>query len=285
MTTTHITRGFDTTVRRNLDPADRGKWRRFWILCAVAGITLVPIAGTFILSLRSNNGTGDLTLENFVHVITETQVLAWLANSLQVTLATVVVSVLVAAPAGYVLSRGRSRLVGGYSLLLFVIQSLPVMTSVIPMFILFSSMGLADNLVGITVLYVASSMSVATWMMASYMDGIPDSLEEAAWIDGASVFGSFWHIVLRNSLPGILSTAIFTFLVAWNDYLVASIFLRSAGTFTLPIGVQTFFQQHSTDWGSVMAVAVIMMLPPTIIFATLNRYFSVGGVAGSLAGR
>lgn len=286
MTTTQLPRTLGSApVRRNLDPADRGKWKRFWLLIAIAAVALVPIAGTFILSLRSNNGTGDFTLENFIHVIADTQVVAWLLNSLQVTLATVIVSVLVAAPAGYVLSRGRSRLVEGYSLLLFVIQSLPVITSVIPLFILFSGMGLADNLIGITILYVASSMSVATWMMASYMDGIPGSLEEASWIDGASVFGSFWHIVLRNSLPGVLSTAIFTFLMAWNDYLVASIFLRSSGTFTLPIGVQTFFQQHSTDWGSVMAVAVIMMLPPAIVFATMNKYFSVGGVAGSLAGR
>ncbi|MCD4853317.1 carbohydrate ABC transporter permease [Arthrobacter sp. AK01] len=285
MTTTSLTRSPGTQVRRNMDPADRGKWKRFWILIVVASVALVPIAGTFILSLRSNNGTGGVTLDNFIHVLADTEVVAWLLNSLQVTLATVVVSVLVAAPAGYVLSRGRSRLVEGYSLLLFVIQSLPVITSVIPLFILFSGMGLADNLIGITILYVASSMSVSTWMMASYMDGIPDSLEEAAWIDGASVFGSFWHIVMKNSLPGILSTAIFTFLMAWNDYLVASIFLRSSGTFTLPIGVQTFFQQHSTDWGSVMAVAVIMMLPPAIVFAALNKYFSVGGVAGSLAGR
>ena len=77
-------------------------------------------------------------------------------------------------------------------------------------------------------------MAVATWMMAAYMDSIPISLEEAAWIDGASLFGGFVQVVLRNSLPGVLSTAIFTFLVSWNDYLVAIVFLRSATAFTLP---------------------------------------------------
>jgi multiple sugar transport system permease protein len=98
------------------------------------------------------------------------------------------------------------------------------------------------------------------------------------------VFSGFTRIVLRNSLPGILSTAIFTFLVSWNDYLVAIVFLRSQERFTLPIGVQTFFQQNGTDWGSVMALAVVMLLPPVIVFATLNKYFSVGGIGGSLAG-
>ncbi|HMS36990.1 MAG TPA: carbohydrate ABC transporter permease, partial [Arachnia sp.] len=188
-------------------------------------------------------------------------------------------------PAGYVLSRGRNRAVSAYSLLLFVIQSLPVITSVIPLFILFAKIGLADNLIGLTIVYVGSTMSVATWMMAAYFDSIPPALEEASWVDGCSVFGSFTKIVLRNSLPGILSTAIFAFLVAWNDYLVALVFLRSSNIFTLPVGIQSFFQQNSTDWGSVMAVSVVMLLPPTLIFALLNKYFSVGGIGGSLAGR
>ena len=196
----------------------------------------------------------------------------------------VLVSVAVAAPAGYVLSRGRSRAVSSYSLLLFVVQSLPVITAVIPLFILFAKLGLVDNLFGLGVIYVGASMSVATWMMAAYMDSIPPSLEQAAWIDGASVFGGFLRIVLRNSLPGVMSTAIFTFLVSWNDYLVAIVFLRSNERFTLPIGLQSFFQQNTTDWGSVMAVAVVMLAPPVIIFSTLNRYFSVGGIGGSLAG-
>ena len=103
-------------------------------------------------------------------------------------------------------------------------------------------------------------------------------------MDGCTVFKSFRLIVLRNSLPGILSTAIFSFLLAWNDYLVALVFLRSSEKFVLPVGVQSFFQQNSTNWGLVMAVAVVMMLPPVILFATLNKYFSVGGIGGSLAG-
>jgi multiple sugar transport system permease protein len=193
--------------------------------------------------------------------------------------------VIVAAPAGYVLSRGRSKLVSGYSLILFIVQSLPVVTAVIPLFILFAQVGLVDNLAGVTIIYVGSTMSVAIWMMAAYFDSIPISLEEAAWMDGCSVFGSFSRIVLRNSLPGVLSTAIFSFLLAWNDYLVAVVFLRSDENYTLQIGLQTFFQQNQTNWGLVMAVAVIMMLPPVLLFAMLNKYFSVGGIGGSLAGR
>jgi len=266
----------------------RGQWWRFVLILFITIVALVPVAVVLFLAFTpSVNSTtsGGFTLENFSSVFANTDVVLWLQNSLLVTLGTVIVSVIVAAPAGYVLSRGRSRAVSGYSLLLFVFQSLPVITSVIPLFILFANLGLVDNLGGLMIVYVASAMAVATWMMAAYMDSIPISLEEAAWIDGASLFRGFVQVVLRNSLPGVLSTAIFTFLVAWNDYLVAIVFLRSATAFTLPLGVQSFFQQNTTDWGGVMAVAVVMMIPPVLIFVLLNKYFSVGGIGGSLAGQ
>jgi multiple sugar transport system permease protein len=277
-----------TTARR--EPGTRGRWGRFAVILVFTVIALVPIYVTLFLSVRpgtssTSTSTSVFTLENFRRVFADTDVLTWLHNSLGVTLATVLISVIVAAPAGYVLSRARSRAVTGYSLLLFIIQSLPIITAIVPLFVLFAKLGLADNLIGIVIVYVGSTMSVATWMMAAYFDSIPQALEEAAWIDGCTVFGSFLRIVLRNSLPGILSTAIFAFLLAWNDYLVALVFLRSSNVLTLPVGLQSFFQQNATDWGPVMAVSVVMLLPPAIVFVVLNRYFSVGGIGGSLAGR
>jgi multiple sugar transport system permease protein len=270
------------------DKGEKGQWWRFLLLLAITVIVLITVVVVIWLSVRpgaNSTSTAFFTLSNFTHVFADTQTLTWLGNSLAVTLGVVVVSVVVAAPAGYVLSRGRSRAVSGYSLLLFVVQSLPVITSVIPLFILFAKLHLVDNLLGLGIIYVGASMSVAVWMMAAYMDSIPGTLEEAAWIDGASVFGGFWRIVLRNSLPGVLSTAVFTFLVSWNDYLVAIVFMRTSSKFTLPLGVESFFQQNVTDWGSVMAVAIVMMAPPVLVFAVLNRYFSVGGIGGSLAGQ
>jgi multiple sugar transport system permease protein len=257
---------------------------RYLLLTVITAILLIPIAVVVILAFRPTNG-GGVTLSNFTYIFQHTEVLAWLANSLQVSAATVVVSVVVGAPAGYVLARGRGRAIRSYALVLFVVQALPVITAVVPLFILFARVGLVDNLSGLMIIYVGSSAAVATWMMAAYVGTIPLSLEEAAWVDGCSVFGSFVRIVLRNSLPGILSTAVFTFLLSWNDYLVAVVFLRSQGTFTLPVGVESFFAQHSTNWGAVMGTAVVMMIPPVLVFGSLNRFFSVGGIGGSLAGR
>lgn len=280
-----------TLARLSSSPRKRagktGRWWRFTALAVIAVVVLVPLVAVVALSLQPSLGstaTGP-TLENYITVFTQTSVASWIGNSLLVTLATVVVAVVIAAQAGYVLSRGRGRLVVGFSLILFVVQSLPVITAVIPLFVLFAQLGLVDTLGGLVIIYVGATMSVAIWMMAAYFDSIPITLEEAAWIEGCSVFGSFTRVVLRNSLPGILSTAIFSFLLAWNDYLVAVVFLRSEQNYTLPIGLETFFQQNQTNWGPVMAVAVVMMVPPIIIFAVLNRFFSVGGIGGSLAGR
>lgn len=267
--------------------ASVGQWWRFLLILVVTVIALVPIGAVVVLSLQpalGSTSTSSVTFENFSAVFSQTGLGTWLTNSLAVTLITMLIAVVVAAPAGYVLSRARNRLVSGYSLLLFIVQSLPIVTAVIPLFILFAQVGLVDNLLGVTIIYVGLTMSVAIWMMAAYYNSIPITLEEAAWIDGCSVLGSFVRIVLRNSLPGLLSTAIFSFLLAWNDYLIALVFLRSDENYTLPLGLETFFQQNATNWGLVMAVAVVMMFPPVIIFAVLNRYFSVGGIGGSLTG-
>ncbi len=277
--------GASTDVRP--DRRSSARWWGLALYTAVTAVVLIPLVAVVALALRPRQGTGlsGYTLETIGYVLTQTQSIIWLENSLLVSLVSTLVAVVVAAPAGYVLSRGRSRAVSGYSLLLFVVQGFPVVVFVIPLFILFARLNLVDTPGGLIIIYVAASMSVACWMMAAYFDSIPVSLEEAAWIDGCSLFGGFVRVVLRNSLPGVLSTAIFTFLVAWNDYLVAVVFLRSTINYTLPVGLQTFFQQNATDWGPVMATALLMMLPPIIVFAALNRYFSVGGIGGSLAGR
>jgi multiple sugar transport system permease protein len=294
VTTATISEGSDTTDPHlginptKGEPEERGSWGKSVVVLLITLLVLVPIFAVVVLSLQPSQGstsTATFTLENFVLIFSQTDVLTWLGNSMLVTMVTVVVSVAVAAPAGYVLSRGRSRLVSSFSLVLFVVQALPIVTAVIPLFILFAALGLVDTLTGIMIIYVGSTMSVAIWMMAAYYDSIPINLEEAAWMDGCSVFGGFLRVVLRNSLPGVLSTAIFAFLVAWNDYLVPLVFLRSSENFIFPVGLQSFFQQNATYWGLVMAVAVMLMLPPVILFAALNRFFSVGGIGGSLAGQ
>jgi multiple sugar transport system permease protein len=249
----------------------------------VTGIAVGPIAIVVYASVRPLFGSSSrgLTLESFALLLFETPFLLWLRNSLLVSLVAVLVTVALAAPAGYVLSRGRGALVSGFSLALFVLQSFPAVVAVVPLFFLYARIGLVDNLAGVTAIYAGLTTTAAIWMMGAYYDSIPIELEEAAWVDGVSVFGGFVRVVLRNSLPGLLSTAMFAFLTAWNDYLVVLVFIRSASNYTLPLGQQLF----RPPGGPGSAYAVMMMLPPVILFVAFNRYFSVGGIGGSLAGR
>jgi len=262
-------------------------WRYTIVVFVITGLALVPVGVTIWEAFKpqlSSTSHAVFTWSNFSYIFSQTGVFTWLRNSLIVTSCTVVFAVVVACPAGYVLSRARSKAINGYALLLFVGQSFPVIVSAVPLFILFSHVNLDDNLLGVAIVYVCSSISVAVWMMAAYIDTVPVSLEESGWIDGCSLYGGFIKIVLRNCLPGILSTAIFAFLIAWNDFLIAVVFLRSSSNFTLPLGLETFFSENTTQWGYVMALSVVVMVPPIVIFTLLHRYFSIGGIGGSLGG-
>ncbi|MEU9730345.1 carbohydrate ABC transporter permease [Streptomyces sp. NPDC048002] len=275
----------DDRITRKQRRESAAGWAKTAVMSVITLVALAPIIMILVLSVRSGQtaaGTYSWNFSNYVEIFSKTPVLDYLYNSLAVTLGTTVFAVVIGALAGYPMSRLRNRFIGGYTLSLFVVQSLPVIVFVIPLFVVFAKIGMADTLSGVAVIFIAGSMAVTCWMMAAYYDSIPVELEEAAWVDGASLWGGFVRVVLRNSYPGILSAAIFSFLVAWNDYLVATVFLRSQSNFTLPIGLQTYFQQNATDWGPVMAMSVVMLLPPVMVFAVLNRFFSIGGIGGAI---
>ena len=252
------------------------------MLLVVTAVLLVPVAVPFWRAFGPDRRTGspgglDGLLAAVGRALREDAVRTWLTNSLLVTTATLVVSLLVAAPAGYVLSRGRSRSVRGLALLVFGIQSVPILMFTVPLFVLFTRLRLNDTLPGVTVVYVGLSVAVATWMMSSSFDAVPAELEEAAWLDGCSVLGGFVRVVLSSARPGVLSAAVYVFLLTWNDYWIALVFLRSEQNYTIGLAL--------AGPGSSAVVALVAMLPPLVVFGVLNRYFSVGGVGGALTGR
>ena len=259
-----------------------GRWLRFLVLLVVTPLLLVPVLVPVWRLMapdpRTGSSGGLLGLSTAIaSTLRGAPVVTWLTNSVQVTAVTVVVSVAVAAPAGYVISRGRGRGVHAFALLIFALQAVPILLFMIPLFVLFVAPGLNDTLPGVALVYIGLSIAVATWTMSSYFDSIPMELEEAAWIDGCSVLGGFTRVVLRSSLPGVLSAAVYAFLFTWNDYWIALVFLRSDVNYTIGLAL--------AGPGSSSVVAVIAMLPPLIIFGVLNRYFSLGGIGGALAGR
>lgn len=256
-----------------------GPWLRFALLVALTALLLVPVAVPFVRMLLASADRGGVgaALGGLLVSAAGPAVATWLGNSLLVSGATVLVTLAVAAPAGYVLSRGRGRLVHGLALLIFGLQALPILVLLVPLFVLFARLGLTDTLPGVTLVYIGLSAAAGTWMMAGYLDSVPVELEEAAWLDGCSVAGGSVRVVLRNALPGVLSTAVFTFLLAWNDYWIAVVFLKAEPRFTIGLALASARGFPGLD--------VIALVPPLLVFAALHRYFSLGGVSGSLAGR
>jgi len=254
-----------------------GTAARTLALILICALVTVPLWPTIAAAFRpAYPGAPGGPLAGLIATFQNTPALTWLGNSLLVATSTTVVAIVIAAPAAYAISRARGRLISGYSVVLFVVQSLPVIVLVIPLFVLFAGAGLVDSLGGLTLVYIGLAIAVAVWMLTAYIDTIPVRLEESAWLDGCSVLGGFVRIVLPGCWPGIISTAIYCFLLTWNDYLVATVFIKSNSLYTLPIGLQA---------ARTPGLILVIVLPPLLLFGLLHRYFSLGGIAGALSDR
>jgi ABC-type glycerol-3-phosphate transport system permease component len=196
-----------------------------------------------------------------------------------------IISIFCAATAGYALSRyHQRRFVSGYSRALMMVQMFPLILALIPLFIIFKNVGLVNTYWSVILVYTILNLPFATWMFEGFFDAIPRELEEAAFVDGCSRFRALTRIVLPLSGPGTAAVTIFTFLLCYNEYLIANIFLRDPDTMTIPVGIQMFMQQYSTDWGSLMAAACLASIPTIIFFLFVQKYMIQGVVAGAVKG-
>lgn len=194
-------------------------------------------------------------------------------NSLIVSTLTTVLSVLVAVPAAYAFSRfsfpGRQFLF--FSVLLR--NMFPAVIFLVPLFILMRFLGLVNTHGSLVLTYMTFGLPLAIWLLKGFYDNIPVQLEQAARIDGATRFQAFLLIVMPLSVPGIIATAIYSFIGAWNEYIYAYTFISRNDQLTLPVGVQRFFSENTTDFPGLMAASFMMSVPVVILFLLLQRYF------------
>lgn len=199
--------------------------------------------------------------------------LRYLLNSIWVSLASTVLGVAVAVPAAYAFSRfnfpGKNALF--FSVL--VRNMFPLVVFLIPLFILMRNLRLVDTHMSLIVTYLTFGLPLSIWLLKGFYDNIPPQLEQAARIDGATRFQAFWMIVMPLSSPGIIATAIYAFIQAWNEYVYALTFLNSDRLLTLPVGLQRFFAEYSTNWPGLMAASFIMSVPVVVLFLILQKHF------------
>ncbi len=199
--------------------------------------------------------------------------LRYMANSVGVSVATTVLGIIVAVPAAYAFSRfrfpGRSLLF--YSVLLR--NMFPAVVFLMPLFIMMRWLGLVNTQVSLVLTYLTFGLPLSIWLLKGFYDNIPPQLEQAARIDGATRFQAFLYVVMPLSTPGIVATAIYSFILAWNEYVYALTFINDKARMTLPIGLQRFFAEYSTNWPGLMAASFIMSVPVVVMFLVLQKYF------------
>lgn len=203
----------------------------------------------------------------------------WVVNTVVVTVGATALSLLVSIPAGLSVSRFRTRINRAFGGFVLVTQMIPATLLVVPMFIIFSRMGLLDTLWGLLLADTAFSVPLAVWMIKGFVDGIPVDLEEAAMVDGCSRLGAFARVTVPLAVPGIAAVAVFCFLVTWGEFFFARTLISSDDNWVLSVGLNSFQGQYVTHWSSMLAAAVLFAVPPLVFFALMQRRL-VGGLTG-----
>ncbi len=262
------------------------------LLVAVAW-SIYPILRVITISIRPGDNLlneslqiipDDWTFDNYITIFRDHPLGTWIWNSILVTVTVVITGVALASTAGYALSRFRFPGREASLLSLLVTQMFPATMLLLPLFIMLSNLHLINTYLGLIVIYSSTALPFCVWQMKGYYDTIPYSLEEAARIDGASRFMAFYKIILPLASPALVITALFSFMSAWTEYIVAAQVLWYEDMFTLPIGLKSFQANMTTEWGLYAAGAMIVSIPAIGLFLFLTKYLIGGLTLGSVKG-
>lgn len=226
----------------------------------------------------------DATLNTYVRLFLEEPFLRWLGNSIIVSAAVTLFGVALAATAGYGFSRYKFRGRDTAMIGLITTQMFPLTMLLLPLFIVLIKLKAYDSYFALIIAYSATALPFIVWQMKGYYDTIPYSLEEAAAIDGCSQIGIFWRIVLPLAAPALVITALFSFMTAWSEYLVAAVLIQDQNLFTLPLGLKMFQSNMEVSWGLYSAGAVVVSIPVVALFLFLSRWLVSGLTLGSVKG-
>lgn len=224
------------------------------------------------------------TFRNYIDLFNDQPFILWMWNSLFVSMAVTITGVVLAAMTGYAFSRFRfiGKKIGLLSLL--TTQMFPATMLLLPLYIMLIKLGLINTYLGVIIIYAATALPFTIWTMKGYYDTIPFSLEEAARIDGCNQFQAFYKVILPLAAPALVITALFSFMTAWAEYLVAAQILQDSDLWTLPLGLKSFESNMSTEWGLYGASSIIVTIPVVVLFLALSKYLVSGLTLGSVKG-
>lgn len=224
------------------------------------------------------------TIHDFVDAVNRPYFWDDARNSLVVVVSAVVVVLIVAFLAATAVTRFRLKGGRAFLVLILVVQMVPSAALVIPLFLLLDKYHLTDNYVGLVLTYVALTLPFSIWALRGFVRSVPVDLEDAAMVDGASRFGAFMRILFSLVLPGLITTGVFSFITAWNDFLYVNVIMQQNYNQTLPVWLFSFSTNTGTDYGGLMAGCTIMALPVVVFFLLVQRRIVTGLTAGAVKG-
>jgi multiple sugar transport system permease protein len=265
----------------------------YGVLVTLAILVLFPFYWMTITSFKSEEQMRSLISmfwpkplvgENYEQLLNKTDFVKWYGNSATVAIASTLVATAVGTIGAYALARLKFLGRGFMASATLITYLVPPSILFIPLYAQMRNLGLANSLAGLIAAYPSFTVPFVTWLLMGYFESIPEELEEAAMIDGATRFGAFYRIVLPLSAPGVLAAGLYAFTQAWNEFLYALVFITDGKLRTLPVGLASFITGDVYGWGYLMAGAVLTTLPVIAAYIYLQKYMVEGLTAGSVKG-
>lgn len=261
------------------------------LLLVFSAIMIFPLAWMFLISIRNNNEVFTIptrifpeaaTLKPYLTIIGKPDMMRLFLNSYIVTIGVTAFSVFLAMLAGYGLSRFTFRGKKFTVLYLLLTQMFPLVLLSVPYFLVISRMGLYNTRTALVIVDISFALPFSILMMRDFISTIPVEIDEAAIMDGCTRLRTFFQIIVPVSVPGVVATAVYTFILAWNEFLYAAILTSDTKARTLPVGIGMLIGQYTTQYNEMMALSVMASIPLMIAFLFFQKYFVEGMTAGSV---
>lgn len=222
------------------------------------------------------------TLDAYTAIFTDPVKVRFFLNSYFVSLSVTVLTLLIGILAAFALSRYEFPFKKALNVVIISVQAVPPITLLIPYFGLIVFLGLYNSYAGLILTYLVFTLPYAIIMLTGYFNTLPRELDEAVKVDGGSSWTALWRVLVPISIPGLVSVGIYTFMIAWNEYLFALTLTKTPEMRTVPIGIQLLMGQHSYEWNQMMSMSILGAIPIMLLFLFFQRYFIGGMTAGAV---
>lgn len=263
----------------------------YLILIVLAVFCLIPFIWQVSSSFKTmpelmKNSSGiipeEITISNYINVLKSFKIYTYMLNSFLVSFFSMVVSMILSSLASYALIRYFPKISNKVTRLMITTYMFPAILLAVPYFIVMSQLKLSNSLIGLGIVYLTFSIPYCTWMLTGYFKSIPLEIEEAAKIDGASKWKTFYKISFPLIAPGVVATAIFAFINAWNEFLYSLVLINSGSKKTISVALYSLVGGETMRYGDMMAASVLVVIPTLLLFFAIQRHLTGGMTGGAI---